>query len=183
MDPSEPPDEASTSHVKGGFSQIPVIDVVTSMEVENVLNGAPFIPVTFNAVDVTSPSLLSPSTGTNGLTLEEKGSSVATSGNVCETPGGEKGSSTQKTVNLESTELADISLYTESNSTPLPLPTKVKPNKSLGDFSLLTVLGRGAYGKVFLTRHIRSGELLAMKVMRKRELLKRKVVPDIQRER
>ena len=45
------------------------------------------------------------------------------------------------------------------------------------DFEKIRVLGKGSYGKVFLVREKgRDGELYAMKVLKKQELIKRKQV-------
>ncbi|GAA5797059.1 serine/threonine protein kinase Psk1 [Helicostylum pulchrum] len=53
-----------------------------------------------------------------------------------------------------------------SISTAPSAPRKV----SLDDFEILKLLGRGAYGKVMLCRHIESGILYAMKVLKKASL-------------
>ena len=47
-----------------------------------------------------------------------------------------------------------------------------KSGKSVGpqDFELLSVIGRGAFGKVLQVRHRRSGKIYAMKVLHKRHL-------------
>ena len=91
---------------------------------------------------------------------------------------------------------------------PLPLPAALQPPlldtpqasvkrvKTVADFELLKVLGRGAYGKVFLVRRVptaatiaahsaraRANDVLAMKVMRKKELIERNVVDNVRIER
>ena len=47
------------------------------------------------------------------------------------------------------------------------------PPAKLDDFEALAVLGRGSYGKVFQVRHRETGELYAMKAMRKAEIATR----------
>ncbi|ORZ24652.1 kinase-like domain-containing protein [Absidia repens] len=46
-----------------------------------------------------------------------------------------------------------------------------KRKVSLDDFEIIKLLGRGAYGKVMLCRHIESGQLYAMKILKKASLL------------
>jgi serine/threonine protein kinase len=53
----------------------------------------------------------------------------------------------------------------------------------VADFQLLRVLGRGAFGKVFLVRRHVNNQLFAMKVLNKKEVVARKVVEDTRRER
>jgi RAC serine/threonine-protein kinase len=43
----------------------------------------------------------------------------------------------------------------------------------LADFELLSVLGRGGFGKVYQVRHRASGDLYAMKVLNKADLRRR----------
>lgn len=38
---------------------------------------------------------------------------------------------------------------------------------SISDFELLKVLGKGSYGKVLLTRHLKTKKLYAMKIIKK----------------
>jgi len=54
---------------------------------------------------------------------------------------------------------------------------------SMDDFTLLSVIGRGTYGKVLLVRKNTSGELLAMKMLRKKYLSKRNQVEHTKTER
>jgi serine/threonine protein kinase len=44
---------------------------------------------------------------------------------------------------------------------------------SMDDFDLLKVIGRGSYGKVYQIRHRESGEIFALKALRKEVLVKR----------
>lgn len=46
----------------------------------------------------------------------------------------------------------------------------------LGHFNLLCMLGRGAYGRVLQVRHVASGDVLAMKVFDKKQLVRQKQV-------
>eukprot|EP00808_Paulinella_micropora_P008078 g72365.t1 len=51
------------------------------------------------------------------------------------------------------------------------------------DFALLKVIGRGAYGKVFLVKKKATGVLYAMKVLRKKDIIQKKVVGHTKSER
>jgi serine/threonine protein kinase len=44
---------------------------------------------------------------------------------------------------------------------------------ALEDFDLLTVIGRGSYGKVYQVRHKESGEIFALKALKKSVLKQR----------
>ncbi|KAI8333378.1 kinase-like domain-containing protein [Chlamydoabsidia padenii] len=46
-----------------------------------------------------------------------------------------------------------------------------KKKVSLDDFEIIKLLGRGAYGKVMLCRHIKSDQLYAMKILKKASLM------------
>ncbi|KAA0152224.1 hypothetical protein FNF29_04088 [Cafeteria roenbergensis] len=54
---------------------------------------------------------------------------------------------------------------------------------SLADFSLVKVIGKGSFGKVFLTRKLDSGRVYAMKVLHKRTVAARKQVEHTVTER
>ncbi len=54
---------------------------------------------------------------------------------------------------------------------------------SLNDFELLCVLGKGAFGKVFLVRERHLDQLFAMKVLKKKEIIRRKQVEHTLTER
>lgn len=54
---------------------------------------------------------------------------------------------------------------------------------SLDDFDLLAVLGRGGFGKVMQVRHRTTGEVYAMKILKKTELRRRRQVERTQTER
>ena len=51
------------------------------------------------------------------------------------------------------------------------------------DFELLKVLGKGSFGKVFLVRLIPTGQVYAMKVLKKSEVMRRKQVEHTKAER
>ena len=51
------------------------------------------------------------------------------------------------------------------------------------DFQMLSVIGKGSYGKVLLVKKVDSGELYAMKVLKKSEILRRNQVEHTMTER
>lgn len=51
------------------------------------------------------------------------------------------------------------------------------------DFELLKVLGKGSFGKVFLVRLLLTGEIYAMKVLKKSEVVRRRQVEHTKAER
>ncbi len=53
----------------------------------------------------------------------------------------------------------------------------------LADFDLLTTIGRGAFGEVRVVRKKDSGDIFAMKIMKKSEMLKKNQVAHIRAER
>ena len=53
-------------------------------------------------------------------------------------------------------------------------------NVTLGDFDLLKVIGRGTYGKVMQVRRRDTGEVFAMKVLRKESVFARNDPKDLQ---
>ncbi|MES1912266.1 MAG: hypothetical protein MHM6MM_004569 [Cercozoa sp. M6MM] len=64
--------------------------------------------------------------------------------------------------------------------TPL---TSAAQKMSVDDFDLLAVVGKGSFGKVMQVRHKRTGQIYAMKVLKKKELIKRKQVLHTRTER
>jgi len=54
---------------------------------------------------------------------------------------------------------------------------------SKDDFEMLTIIGRGAFGEVRVCRHKETGNVFAMKVMKKSEMLKKNQVQHIRAER
>lgn len=64
-------------------------------------------------------------------------------------------------------------------------PVKVERRRKMcmDDFELLDIIGRGAFGEVRVCRKKDSGEVFAMKAMKKSEMLKKKQVAHIRAER
>jgi len=56
-------------------------------------------------------------------------------------------------------------------------------NKSIADFELKAVIGRGNFGKVFLAQHKENGNVYAVKQFRKDVLLKDNLVEPTIREK
>jgi len=54
---------------------------------------------------------------------------------------------------------------------------------SVDDFELLKVLGKGSFGKVFLVRLLLTGQIYAMKVLKKSEVMRRRQVEHTKAER
>ena len=54
---------------------------------------------------------------------------------------------------------------------------------TLEDFELLSVLGRGGFGKVMLVRHKETAGVYAMKILKKQELVRRRQVERTKTER
>jgi len=51
------------------------------------------------------------------------------------------------------------------------------------DFTIIKVIGRGSYGKVLLVKMNQTGEILAMKILKKKEMIIRNQVLHIKNER
>lgn len=51
------------------------------------------------------------------------------------------------------------------------------------DFDVLTIIGRGAFGEVRICRFKENGEVVAMKKMRKQDMLEKKQVAHVKGER
>ena len=51
------------------------------------------------------------------------------------------------------------------------------------DFQMLSVIGKGSYGKVLLVKKKETGELFAMKVLKKSEIMRRNQVEHTKTER
>ncbi|KAG0299884.1 serine/threonine protein kinase psk1 [Dissophora globulifera] len=58
-----------------------------------------------------------------------------------------------------------------ANVSPAAGPRRPKHKMSPDDFKFLKVIGRGAYGKVYLVRHISTNALYAMKVLKKASII------------
>lgn len=62
-------------------------------------------------------------------------------------------------------------------------PAKSKDTPILDDFQLMKVVGKGSYGKVMLVKHEKTGEVYAMKMLRKENVVKRNQVEHTRAER
>eukprot|EP00611_Tribonema_gayanum_P030048 TRINITY_DN822_c0_g1_i1.p1 TRINITY_DN822_c0_g1~~TRINITY_DN822_c0_g1_i1.p1 ORF type:complete len:695 (-),score=249.47 TRINITY_DN822_c0_g1_i1:1021-3105(-) len=60
---------------------------------------------------------------------------------------------------------------------------KYKPNVGLDNFRIIKVIGKGSFGKVFLVRDKLGGQIYAMKVLRKDNIIKRNQVEHTKTER
>lgn len=80
-------------------------------------------------------------------------------------------------------------MYNESYQSNLSTQASIRSrltNKqqiSREDFSILKVVGRGSFGKVFLVKKKMSGEIFAMKVLKKPDVLKRNQIEHTKSER
>ncbi|GAB9469199.1 Agc protein kinase [Globisporangium polare] len=91
---------------------------------------------------------------------------------------------------LEADLFTDISHLRGGNSAAQP-PAATAANASsansqlvtMTDFEILKMLGKGSFGKVYMVKRKVSGEILAMKVLRKAELVKRSQVNHTMTER
>jgi serine/threonine protein kinase len=54
---------------------------------------------------------------------------------------------------------------------------------SVGDFELLSVIGRGGFAKVFQVRKRDTGKIYAMKVLKKKDVIEKNVVDNTRSER
>lgn len=46
-------------------------------------------------------------------------------------------------------------------------------NASVNDFSILSVIGKGTYAKVYLVRHLKDNKLYALKVLKKKYIIEK----------
>ena len=63
------------------------------------------------------------------------------------------------------------------------LSSRENTNLSLNDFLLLTVIGKGSYAKVLLVKKKDTGEVLALKILKKEVIEKRKQEEHVKTER
>lgn len=83
----------------------------------------------------------------------------------------------------------DVSDTTTSDTAASLLPTKPASHSSPSqlvrreDFDLLSVLGMGAFGKVWRVRHKETKHIYAMKIMKKTSIVKRDFVDHTNKER
>lgn len=59
----------------------------------------------------------------------------------------------------------------------------MKDKVSLGDFKLISVIGKGAFGKVMLVEKRGTGQVLAMKSLRKEEIIEKDQIEHTKTER
>ncbi|XP_002968173.2 probable serine/threonine protein kinase IRE [Selaginella moellendorffii] len=64
---------------------------------------------------------------------------------------------------------------------PAPLPCKHRT--SIEDFEIIKPISRGAFGRVFLARKKTTGDLFAVKVLRKSDMIRKNAVRSVQAER
>ncbi|CDW73224.1 protein kinase 2 [Stylonychia lemnae] len=76
----------------------------------------------------------------------------------------------------------DESISTNSTQSSLK-PKCGNRGVSKDDFQILKVIGRGSFGKVFLVKKRKSGQLFAMKVLKKHDVLKRNQIEHTKAER
>jgi len=79
-----------------------------------------------------------------------------------------------------SAEASEASLGMEPNATDSPNLGEGDSKVTLGDFELLKVIGRGTYGKVMQVRRKDTGEIFAMKVLKKENIFARNDPKDLQ---
>jgi serine/threonine protein kinase len=76
-----------------------------------------------------------------------------------------------------------------TGSTPLgpkkegPVQPPPEPRTTIADFNIIKPLSKGAFGKVYLARKIATGDLFAIKVLRKRDMIIKNMVHQVQAER
>jgi hypothetical protein len=62
-------------------------------------------------------------------------------------------------------------------------PTTHKDRTSIDDFQIIKPISRGAFGRVFLARKRATGDLFAIKVLRKADIIRKNTVESVQAER
>lgn len=60
---------------------------------------------------------------------------------------------------------------------------KLKSKLTVNDFSVISTIGKGSYGKVLLVKKKDNDKIYAMKILKKKEMMKRKQVEHIKTER
>lgn len=60
---------------------------------------------------------------------------------------------------------------------------KIEKNISLNDFLMLTVIGKGSYAKVVLVKKKDTGEIMALKILKKEMVARKKQEEHIRTER
>lgn len=69
------------------------------------------------------------------------------------------------------------------NSRTSPGPSKLKDRTTIEDFEIIKPISRGAFGRVFLTRKRVTGDLFAIKVLKKADTIRKNAVESILAER
>ncbi|KAK6466066.1 hypothetical protein DFJ63DRAFT_293260 [Scheffersomyces coipomensis] len=82
------------------------------------------------------------------------------------------------------TTISSTSSSTSNSTTSPPNNTSNFPNCkfSLQDFELGRILGKGKLGKVYCAKHLKSGYIVALKVMSKQDLIELKLEKNLRRE-
>jgi microtubule-associated serine/threonine kinase len=84
---------------------------------------------------------------------------------------------------LASTEREDSAEMYFSQSGPFADSVSAWGSFCIDDFEILKPISKGAYGRVYLARKIETGELFAIKVMRKADLVRKNMVESVRNER
>lgn len=66
---------------------------------------------------------------------------------------------------------------------PAPAPSPYKDRTTIDDFEIIKPISRGAFGRVFLARKKSTGDLFAIKVLRKADMIRKNAVESILAER
>ncbi|KAH7276700.1 hypothetical protein KP509_39G018200 [Ceratopteris richardii] len=74
-------------------------------------------------------------------------------------------------------------ICTKENLLHSPRQTSYKDRTSIDDFEIIKPISRGAYGRVFLARKRTTGDLFAIKVLRKADMIRKNAVESILAER
>lgn len=92
---------------------------------------------------------------------------------------------TSQHVNTHSAKTGEVSLENAaSGKLNADFIQRLREGKlGLDDFELLRVVGKGSFGKVFLVRLIATGQVYAMKVLKKSEVVRRRQVEHTKAER
>ncbi|CAM6095426.1 unnamed protein product [Calypogeia fissa] len=72
--------------------------------------------------------------------------------------------------------------FPSSKSTPVH-PSAYKDRTTIDDFEIIKPISRGAFGRVFLARKRTTGDLFAIKVLRKVDMIRKNAVESVQAER
>lgn len=71
------------------------------------------------------------------------------------------------------TNIESITILNINNSQFEMLMTKIRNRIALEDFSMLSLIGKGTFAKVALVKNLQSGIHYAMKIIKKRQVLKK----------